>query len=306
LVLDDTFYDGDTPQHQVFVSYKDYVPQAKNETSHLLNKINEDIRGGRIKVSKVETLHLNQGDSGDPEVTSWREQPENSRDYILFIRIFGLNRSSEGDAAQLLVRDFLPSYDQRTVHNQGYEVYADLFKKASRWIFEKPECIPINFQSVFIKVKKDDTNANCNLWERLNHKEHGSAHGSLRAEKTEYLQVLRMYYSKGESTGKKKMFYRHFSPSKLNLPYVTEDMEQLESSFEDLRKVEEKINSWLMASGAKVFGVETIPARLTTGGQETLGPEATMVANSRERNVGREYWKNNIRIYVEGEFKEVN
>lgn len=45
-----------------------------------------------------------------------------------------------------------------------------------------------------------------------------------------------------------------------------------------------------------MFGVETIPARLNTGGQETLGAEATMITNGRERNVGREYWKNHIRL----------
>ena len=48
--------------------------------------------------------------------------------------------------------------------------------------------------------------------------------------------------------------------------------------------------------GAKVHGVETIPTRLVTGGQEMLGPEATFVYNDREKNQGREYWRVNIRL----------
>jgi hypothetical protein len=51
-------------------------------------------------VSKVETLHLNQ-DVGDSEVTSWREQSENARDYISFIRVFGLNRPNEAASTSL-------------------------------------------------------------------------------------------------------------------------------------------------------------------------------------------------------------
>ncbi|ELT89321.1 hypothetical protein CAPTEDRAFT_207195 [Capitella teleta] len=305
LVLDDTFPDAEAAQNLMFITYKDYVPQSKNDTSHLLTKINEDVRGRQIKVSKVETLHLNQ-DAGDPEVTSWREQPDNSRDFVTFIRVFGFNTAAGNDAtkaAPLLIRDFLPVFDQRSVHNQGYEVYGDLFKKASRWIFENPDCKPINFQSVFIKIKKGTDDLTSTLWERCSHKEHGSAHGSLRAEKTEYLQMLRVYYSKTEEPTAKKLFYKPFSPGKLNLPYVHEDIDQLESAFEDLRGVEQRINKWLAVSGAKVFNVETIATRLTTGGQDTLGPEATMTSNGRERNVAREYWKNNIRISIEGEFK---
>jgi hypothetical protein len=46
------------------------------------------------------------------------------------------------------------------------------------------------------------------------------------------------------------MFYRHFSPRKLDLPFVQDDQEQLESSFQDLRGVESTINKWLSATGS--------------------------------------------------------
>jgi hypothetical protein len=48
-------------------------------------------------------------------------------------------------------------------------------------------------------------------------------------------------------------------------------------------------------TGATLFGVETIPTRMNTGGQETIGPEATFCYNDREKNQGREYWKVNVR-----------
>lgn len=56
-------------------------------------------------------------------------------------------------------------------------------------------------------------------------------------------------YSKTEEPTAKKLFYKPFSPGKLNLPYVHEDIDQLESAFEDLRGVEQRINKWLAVSG---------------------------------------------------------
>ena len=44
-----------------------------------------------------------------------------------------------------------------------------------------------------------------------------------------------------------------------------------------------------------MIGVETIPVRMKTGGQETLGTEATYVVNSKEKNYVKELWRNNIR-----------
>ncbi len=41
--------------------------------------------------------------------------------------------------------------------------------------------------------------------------------------------------------------------------------------------------------------METIPNRLLTGGQETVGPEATYTYNDREKNISREYWRANFR-----------
>ena len=51
-------------------------------------------------------------------------------------------------------RDFVPQFTQRTVHNQGYETYDEIWKRASRWIhITEPDAI-LNIQSVFVKFKK--------------------------------------------------------------------------------------------------------------------------------------------------------
>ena len=44
-----------------------------------------------------------------------------------------------------------------------------------------------------------------------------------------------------------------------------------------------------------MIGVETVPVRLKTGGQETLATEATYVTNGKEKNFFKELWRNNVR-----------
>jgi hypothetical protein len=54
------------------------------------------------------------------------------------------------------IRDFIPKFDQRTPLNQGYEVYADLWRTAARWMYTNPGIHFINAQGVFLKVKKGE------------------------------------------------------------------------------------------------------------------------------------------------------
>ena len=104
-------------------------------------------------------------------------------------------------------------------------------------------------------------NIDVELWDRCTYKEHGSAQGSLANQKTEYLQVLRIFYhqpvlrvEQGKEAEQIKMFYKNFSPTKLRKPgaFVEEkdkESDLSESSFEDMRMVEERLNSWLHFSG---------------------------------------------------------
>lgn len=53
--------------------------------------------------------------------------------------------------------------------------------------------------------------------------------------------------------------------------------------------------SFRLLTGARLVDIETIPVRLRTGGQETLGASATFVHNNREKNVHKELWRVNLR-----------
>jgi len=325
-VYDDTFFDQSSCPGPFKLGYINYTLEGKTDAfPSLLSKINGDMfkRNVAGKIVKLETLHM-MGDVADPDVCFWFEQPDKARDFVSFVRLLyifkkdGMEDQKYGDIG---FRDFIPVCDQRTPHNQGYEVFADLWRKAARWIHSSPNLKFINAQGLFVKVKKD-TDSQSTLWDRCNHKEHGSAYGSLSHQKTEYFQVLRVVYhqpaapagSGGGAAGgaeqlPKKLYYKVFTPLQLkravNIPTEDQDPLPMEGLFEDLRQLEEKTNAWLSYSGAKVCGIETVPTRLTTGGQEMLGPEATFVYNDREKNQGRESHRVNIRIYLDGDFKEV-
>ena len=104
------------------------------------------------------------------------------------------------------------------------------------------------------------------LWDRCTRCEHGSAYGSISGQKTEYFQILRIvYYQPSTSSpslggsdffgdGGKKFFYKFFAPSPLKRPTMGtagEDQESVsaENIYEDLRQLEDKINSWIVFSG---------------------------------------------------------
>lgn len=50
--------------------------------------------------------------------------------------------------------DFVPQFDQRTPLNAGYEVFADLWRRAARWMYITPNVQFISAQGLVVKVKK--------------------------------------------------------------------------------------------------------------------------------------------------------
>lgn len=327
-VYDENFYEPAASPGPFKLGYINYTLEGKSDAfPSLLSKINGDMfkRNVAGKIVKLETLHM-LGDISDPDVCFWIEQPDKSRDFVSFVRllyIFKKDGPEEQKYGDIGFRDFIPACDQRTPHNHGYEIFSDLWRKAARWLHSNPNLKFINAQGLFVKVKKDNVDSQSTLWDRCNYKEHGSAYGSLGHQKTEYFQVLRIVYHQvvspaGGGSGAaggagevipKKLFYKVFTPLQLRraLSLPSEEAEPpvpLDGHFEDLRQLEDKANAWLSYSGAKVCGIETVTTRLMTGGQEMLGPEATYVYNDREKSQNRESIRVNIRIYVDGEFKD--
>jgi hypothetical protein len=115
------------------------------------------------------------------------------------------------------------------------------------------------------------------MWDRPNHREHGSAYGSMSHQRTDYVQILRVVYHQppssaavtpgggsgvsspgGAATGS-KLFYKTFTPSPLRRVPIpgglgsgggqADEGESAECTYEDLRQLEDKINAWLSYTG---------------------------------------------------------
>lgn len=341
VVYDETFYDtrAATSTGPFKLGFTNYTLEGKNDNFQgLLSRINGDMFKKTVpgKILKLETLHM-LSDVGEADVCAWTEQPEKSRDYVSFIRmLYLLKKEGQEDTkyGDIGIYDFVAQFDQRTPLNQGYEVYSDLWRRAARWMYITPNVRFISAQGLFVKVKKDSEGGQSSmttLWDRCTHREHASAYGNLTHQRTDYTQILRVvYYNQSPSSSTtpagsnatnkpvpgSKLYYKSFTPCALRRVQLPgsgsgsggggddADSGPLEATYEDLRQIEDRINAWIAYSGARVHGVETVPTRLLTGGQEMLGPEATFVYNDREKNQSREYWRVNIRLYLDGEFKE--
>ena len=114
------------------------------------------------------------------------------------------------------------------------------------------------------------------MWDRPNHREHGSAYGSISHQKTEYIQILRVVYHHppaavasspvggGPAPGSvtptgSKLYYKTFVPAALRRVPVPgplasgggqpDDGDSAECTYEDLRQLEDKINAWISYTG---------------------------------------------------------
>ncbi len=102
------------------------------------------------------------------------------------------------------------------------------------------------------------------LFDRCYFKEHNSAYGSVGHNRTEYIQVLRVVYTRSSvqhgakpepgTSVQKKMYYKGFTPIKIRRGIETssgDDTEPLEYLYEDLRHLEAKVNAWLAYTGKR-------------------------------------------------------
>eukprot|EP00918_Siedleckia_nematoides_P068063 GHVU01148155.1.p1 GENE.GHVU01148155.1~~GHVU01148155.1.p1 ORF type:complete len:568 (+),score=57.15 GHVU01148155.1:321-2024(+) len=307
---------------QYKVAYRNYVPESeKSTTGTLLSKMRESLHKSPVagQISKIETLYgLYSGTykkkEVDPELCYWREQPENSRQLYTFFRVHYFQTSEAVGPVDVGIRDFVPEYSQRSSHNKGYETYADVFRRAAKWAYQEKKLHCINAQSLFVKYKgekqvKSDSEAD--FWGKCFFTEHGSAHRTTVAvsHKTEYMQIIRMVYivkrteAEAEASSRAKLSYATFPPAKVPEPPQgkPDDHSTLIKQFEDTRQTVDRANVWIAHTGAQLFGVETASVRLRSGGQESLGPEATLVFNCRDRYFW-EPWIFHVRLFLNGEY----
>jgi len=51
------------------------------------------------------------------------------------------------------IKDFLPQYDDRSPHTEGYEMFSDVFDRAARYLYADPTKKCINIDSFYAKKK---------------------------------------------------------------------------------------------------------------------------------------------------------
>lgn len=189
-------------------------------------------------------------------------------------------------------QDFVPSRTNRNKENKGYELYADLIDRATRWIARQQGVRFTNIQTISIKIKK-----NVSSEERCSFTERGQC-------TTNFLNIIRAYFviqhnaASSAPEADNRLTYRTFSP--MQVTYATSNAP---AQYEDVRTLLERINHWLQLTGAKLFSIETIPVRLLSGAHNPLGPEATFVPN-RESGSAVGKFLFHIRIYLTGDYTE--
>jgi hypothetical protein len=118
---------------------------------------------------------------------------------------------------------------------------------------------------------KDTAQSISKCLERPAYSEHGSAYGSISHQKTEYNQILRIVYHQppvhnpmptateaNQGGAGPRLSYKSFSPAALRRPALpglalsggqAVEAEPVETTYEDLRQLEDKINAWLSYTG---------------------------------------------------------
>lgn len=305
-VWDDTFY-AKNDTKRIEIKFVDYVTDKKKclTTSDLIKKLNSDIGAGDIKgkILKIETIHV---PSSDTTVCVWKENASNDKHWTTFLRLF-YDTSAPAKYGQLVVKDYLPQRDNRSKENQGFELYEDMWKRVARSVYENSGLHPICVQSLFVKFKDDMEQTP--VYEKCSYTEHAD-YG-----KTRYVQMVRVvmstsqpvYEGGGALVNEKvkapvRLSYHTFVPT----PLVTNGNDKKRKAsidtFEDIRQVEVKVNEWLQATGAILFGIDSLPIRVLTKTVDKLCSEATYIHNTREGNMKVEHSRFNFRLYLLGEY----
>lgn len=260
----------------------------------LLTHVNEQLSSmtcaGRILGIETVRMHTVDG-MVRTEDTFWKEDIGDTKQVTFAFRIYIILCPMEGYES-IGYQDFVPSRTNRNKENKGYELYADLMDRATRWVARQQRVRFTNVQTISIKIKK-----NVSSEERGSFTEHGQ-------RTTNFLNIIRTYFviHHGAPTSipapDARLTYRTFSP--VQVGFATSSVP---AKYEDVRTLLDRINHWLQITGAKVFSIETVPVRLPSGARQTLGPEATFVPN-RDGGSAAGKFLFHIRVYLSGDYTE--
>ena len=94
----------------------------------------------------------------NPNLCFWREDPEFNKVYAMCIRIYAKLVPNLTGKESLGYKTFVPQYNGRSKENKGFEVFENVFERASRWISSQTGVRFISVKSVNVKVKKSKCN----------------------------------------------------------------------------------------------------------------------------------------------------
>lgn len=268
----------------------------------LMTRVNEHLSTAAAvgRILTVETVRMNLVDGSiRTEDTFWKEDIGDTKQVSFAFRIFTILSSMQGYEA-IGYQDFVPSRTNRNKDNKGFELYADLMDRATRWIARQQGVRFTNVQTIGVKIKKNVTSE-----ERCTFTEHGQ-----RA--TNFLNVIRAYFviqhggggAPAAPSADTRLTYRTFSPFQIATDRTGVASSNVPAKYEDMRGLLERINHWLQLTGAKLFSIETLPVRVPSDKfSPTLGPEATFL-NNREDGAPSGRFLFHIRIYLTGDYTE--
>jgi len=304
---------NDQPNSPV-LAVKTFVPLHNEKLDQLLKRANDYLGakplGGQILSIESIKIKCPDADSAyspnsvNPNRCFWKEYPDTTRRYVLCARVYALFGKELPGYESIGYQDFIPDKNDRNAENEGYEIFSDVGQRVSQWLARQQGVRFTNLQTVRLKLKKEGA-----FEERCMFVEHICANNRSNVFKgvnrrTPYLRILRAYFVVHCLPGQRtefpavRMTYRTFSP--VQTKAATQDQGP---EFENMRLLLDRVNQWLQITGARVYGLETVPVRLTTGGLQMLGPEATYSVNKAE-NTLFERWIYHIRLFLDGEYLE--
>ncbi|ELU18788.1 hypothetical protein CAPTEDRAFT_229337 [Capitella teleta] len=291
-----------SPEHQKgnmpVIQCQTFTARPSERFDQLVIRVNEQLHSNRLpgQILSVETIRItcltDNSRAVNPELCCWKEKAE-KKQIVFALRMYSTLAPVES-CETIGFQDFVPVKNQRNKDNKGYELFSELMERGARWIVRQQGVRFTNMQTLPVKIKKKGP-----FEERCVFTEHQGE------EPTNYLSILRVFFVVQDAGGAAsanfsaaRLTYRTFVPAQVNTATASTPLE-----FEDTRTLMDRINQWLQITGACLFSMETVPSRLTTGGLQLLGPEATFQPHGSGRGL-IEKWLYNIRIYLDGDYVE--
>lgn len=257
-----------------------------NQLLERFNKSISNIIHGRIISIETQPMKVPFSSGFDPDRSTWTSGGSNRTNFIFVIRIFfecGMPTRDE-----IGIVDFMPEIKSKGgfCRQPRFEHFSDAIHQASQWCANQCGIRFCNAQSLEIKLKNDFYVDPQNM-----------SYTESEFFPTIFVKILRVSYI--------KYFETIANPPSLLLtcktiiPYRLKN--ELDSEYEDLLQVKERIKKWIQLTEARILSVETSVIRLKVGEADEHGIEVSRTCSSTGVD---ENWIYVFRLYLDGHYVE--